>query len=185
GTLAFDYIGGNDGVYSNATIAQPGYGPGLASQFGYPTPSDTNTAAEFGYYPTADSINRYVGGIPNIDFTAAQNSPAFSVEAWVNAEGNSEGTSGSTDPAGTIVAKSWGNAASGADEFALQYSGSSAGGGVGCSWYAQDQSGIPFFAAANMPLDANWHHLVGVMDMPKATLYLYVDGFPAATNTGY
>jgi len=190
GTLAFDYIGGNDGVYTNVIIAQPGYGPGLASEFSYSTPSDTNTAAEFGYYPTQDSTNSYVAGIPNINFTAAQDSPSFSVEAWVNAEGNSEGTSGSTDPAGTIVAKGWGNASSGADEFALEYSGSSAGGGVGWSFYTRDQSGIAFFATANTGLDSNWHHLVGVFAEPTATvstpvLSLYVDGVPVATNTGY
>lgn len=185
GALAYDYMGGNDGVYNNVIIAQPGYGSGLASQFSYPSPSDTNTAGEFGEYPTAGSTNSCVGGIPNINFTAAQDSPPFSVEAWVHAEGNNEGTSGAVDPAGTIVAKGWGTAGSGADEFSLEYSGHSAGGGIGWSWYTRDQSGIAFFATANLGLDSNWHHLVGVMNTPKAELLLYVDGVLVATNTGY
>jgi Concanavalin A-like lectin/glucanases superfamily/Immunoglobulin domain/Legume lectin domain/Immunoglobulin I-set domain len=185
GTLALDYMGGNDGVYSNTTIAQPGYGAGLAGQYGYGTPSDTNTSVEFGAYPAADSTNSYVGGIPNIDFTASQDSPSFSVEAWVNAQGNSEGTSGAVDPAGTIVAKGWGTAGAGADEFALEYSGSSAGGGVGWSFYCRDQSGIPFFATSNSSLDANWHHIVGVFDPLIATLFLYVDGAVVASNVNY
>jgi hypothetical protein len=191
GALAFDYMGGNDGVYSNTIIAQPGYGPGLASEFSYATPTDTNTAAEFGYYPTGEgSTNSYVGGIPNINFTAAADSPAFSVEAWVNAEGNSEGTSGSGDPAGTIVAKGWGNAGGGADEFGLEYSGSGAGGGIGWSFYVRDQSGIAFFATKNIGLDANWHHLVGVFAEPTPALMvpvlsLYMDGVLLTSNTSY
>jgi hypothetical protein len=177
GARAYDYVGGNDGVYNNVIIAQQGYGPGLASEFTYATPTDTNTAGEFGNYPTADTTNSYVGGIPNINFTATQDSPPFSVEAWVNAEGNSQGSS--TDPVGTIVAKGWANSSSGADEFALQYANGA------WNWYTRDQSGIAFGVSANMGLDANWHHLVGVMDMPHATLYLYVDGLPVATNTSY
>jgi hypothetical protein len=190
GALAFDFVGGNDGVYSNTIIAQPSYGPGLATQYGYPTPSDTNTAAEFGYYPTEGSTNSYVGDIPNIDFTAAADSPSFSVEAWVNAEGNSEGTSGSADPAGIIVAKGWGNANSGSDEFGLEYSGGNTGGGVGWSFYVRDQSGIAFFATKNTGIDANWHHLVGVFAEPTPTLMvpvlsLYMDGVLLTSNTGY
>jgi hypothetical protein len=190
GTLAYDYVGGNDGFYTNVTIAQPGYGAGLAGEYSYSPPSDTNTAAEFGFYPTANTTNSYVGGIPNIDFTAAQDSPSFSVEAWVNAEGNSEGTSGSPDPAGTIVAKGWGTAGSGSDEFVLEYSGSSVGGGVGWSFYTRDQSGIAFFATYNTSIDTNWHHLVGVFAEPTPTvstpvLSLYLDGVLIASNTGY
>jgi hypothetical protein len=190
GTLALDYVGGNDGVYSNAIIAQPGYGPGLAGEFNYVTPSDTNTSAEFGAYPSAGSTASYVAGIPNIDFTAAQDSPSFSVEAWVNAEGNSQGTSGSVAPAGTIVAKGWGYAPSGADEFSLEYSGHGSGGGFGWSFYVRDQSGIAFYVAANLSLDTNWHHLVGVFAEPTPTvstpvINLYVDGIPVATNTSY
>ena len=174
GALAFDYMGGNDGAYTNVVIAQPSYGPGLASEFSYATPTDTNTAGEFGNYPTADSTNSYVGGIPNINFTATQDSPPFSVEAWVNAEGNPQ-----TSPVSTIVAKGWANNSSGADEFSLQYANNA------WSWYTRDQSGIAFSVSSGASLDASWHHLVGVMDMPHATLYLYVDGLPVATNTSY
>lgn len=193
GALAYDYMGGNDGVYTNVIIAQPGYGPGLATEYNYLTPSDTNTSAEFGYYPQdldPGTTNSYVANIPNINFTAASDSPAFSVEAWVDAQGNPEGTSGSVDPAGTIVAKGWGNASSGADEFALEYSGSSAGGGFGWSFYARDQSGIAFFVTAPANLDDNWHHLVGVFTpyapaLGTPELALYVDGQLVASNTSY
>ncbi len=185
GTLALDYVGGNDGVYTNTIIAQPGYGTGLAAEYGYSPASDSSTAAEFGYDPAEGSTNNYVGGIPNIDFTAAQDSPSFSVEAWVNGEGNAEGTIGASTPAGTIVAKGWGNASGGADEFALEYVGSGS-----WSFYVRDQSGIAFFASASASIDTNWHHVVGVFAEPTPTvstpvLSLYLDGTLVASNTGY
>jgi hypothetical protein len=72
GTVAFDSIGGNNGVYNSVTLSRPGYNP-----------LDTNTAAGFG-----PSINSYVGSVP-IDFATAGNA-AFSVEAWV--KGNAQTT---------------------------------------------------------------------------------------------
>jgi hypothetical protein len=68
GTVAHDYIAGNNGVYSHTTLGQPGYNL-----------LDTHTAARFGI---PSSANSYAGGIA-ADFATA-NSAAFSIEAWVN-----------------------------------------------------------------------------------------------------
>jgi hypothetical protein len=65
GTIAHDYIGGNNGTFNGVALSQPGYNT-----------LDTHTAVKFG-----PAINSYVGGIP-VDF-ATTNNPSFSVEAWV------------------------------------------------------------------------------------------------------
>jgi len=90
GTVAFDSIGGNNGVYNSVTLSRPGYNP-----------LDTNAAAGFG-----PALNSYVGGIP-ISFATLGNA-TFSVEAWV--KGN-----GQTTDAG-IVTKGTG---SGGEQFNL------------------------------------------------------------------
>jgi len=72
GTLARDYVGGNNGIYNGVTLNQPGYNP-----------VDADRAATFG-----PAINSYVGSIP-IDFATATNR-VFSVEAWV--KGNAQTT---------------------------------------------------------------------------------------------
>jgi hypothetical protein len=68
GTVAYDFAGGNDGIYTNVALGLAGYNP-----------LDADTAAGFGSLSASDS---YVGGIP-IDFSTSSNA-AFSVEAWVN-----------------------------------------------------------------------------------------------------
>src|SRR5262249_59523897 len=67
GLVAHDYVGGNNGVYTNALLGQPGY------KF-----SDARTAVVFGALAQSNS---YVGGIP-IDFSTPSNAEV-SVEAWV------------------------------------------------------------------------------------------------------
>lgn len=66
GTTAFNYASGDDGVYHNATLGQPGF-----------SPFDPDTAATFG--PGTDS---YVGGIQNVSFTGSGGSTTFSLEFW-------------------------------------------------------------------------------------------------------
>jgi hypothetical protein len=68
GTVAHDYMAGNNGIYSHTTLGQPGY-----------SLLDSHTAARFG---TPLSVNSYAGGIA-ADFATAD-SAAFSIEAWVN-----------------------------------------------------------------------------------------------------
>ncbi len=186
-------MGGNDGAYNNAILAQPGYGIGLSNQFSYPpttTATDTNTAAEFGFYPTADaSTNSFVGGISNIDFSAPQNSPPFSLEAWVNAQGNSEAQFGaSSHQSSIIIAKGWGNYGGGANEFVLEWAAGSPGGWV---FYLEDASGLFFNTSYNPGIDTNWHHLVATWveptpQSPVTAQSLYMDGVLVASNyNGY
>ncbi|HEU5124798.1 MAG TPA: LamG-like jellyroll fold domain-containing protein [Verrucomicrobiae bacterium] len=74
GNIAYDYAGGNNGVYNNTQLAQPGHNV-----------LDSHTSARFGLL---SSINSYVGGIP-IDFGNTTNG-TFTIEAWVN--GGSQST---------------------------------------------------------------------------------------------
>jgi hypothetical protein len=165
-------MGGNDGYYTNTILGLSGYATGLSEELGYSTPTDTETAAEFGYYPSLPSADNVVGGISNITFTAVQDSPSFSVEAWVNTEGN-------TPNPGTIIAKGWGSATVGGDQFSLEYAGTE------WQFYVRDASGIGTAVNFSGSTDTNWHHIVAVCDIPIATLYLYLDGSPVATNGGF
>lgn len=70
GATAFDYVGGLNGYYTNATLGQTGYAF-----------TDTNKAVQFG--PSAPSL---VGGISGIDFaTNSSGVTSFTLEAWVKA----------------------------------------------------------------------------------------------------
>jgi hypothetical protein len=73
GTVAHDYVAGNNGIYSHTTLGQPGYNL-----------LDSHTAARFGI---PSSANSYAGGIA-ADF-ATPDSAAFSIEAWVNGKAQS------------------------------------------------------------------------------------------------
>jgi Pro-kumamolisin, activation domain/Concanavalin A-like lectin/glucanases superfamily/Putative Ig domain/Viral BACON domain len=65
GTVAHDYIGGNNGIYNSVTLDQPGHNP-----------ADPDPAVKFG-----PGTGSYVGSIP-IDFSTTGNGE-LSVEAWV------------------------------------------------------------------------------------------------------
>ena len=70
GSTAFDYVGGINGYYTNATLGQAGYAF-----------TDTNKAVRFG--PASPSL---VGGITGIDFaTNSSGVTSFTLEAWVKA----------------------------------------------------------------------------------------------------
>jgi hypothetical protein len=97
GTVAHDYIAGNNGIYSHTTLGQPGYNL-----------LDTHTVARFGI---PSSANSYAGGIA-ADFAAAANA-AFSIEAWVNGKAQ-------TSDCG-LVAKG----AGGSEQFSLDCGGDS------------------------------------------------------------
>jgi hypothetical protein len=68
GTVAHDYVGGNNGVFTNVALNQTGNNL-----------VDTHKAARFG---SLASANSYVANVP-IDFATTTNA-MFSVEAWVN-----------------------------------------------------------------------------------------------------
>jgi hypothetical protein len=163
GTTAYDYAGGNDGVYTNVVLGQQGYAAGLAGQYGYTPPTDTNTSALFGAYATNNS---YVAQIPNINFAAASNGSSFSVEAWVNGNGNTQ-TSGAC-----IVGKGFGN---GGEQFTMDYT-------TGWRFYVREAGGASVVAVSTNTADGNWHHLAGVLDTVQGSVTMYVDGVARSTT---
>ena len=83
GTIAYDTMGGHNGVYSNVILQVAGYSSydtdDYAAAFGqFQDPTETNTY-----------VDNYVGEINGINFgVTAGNADAFSVEAWVNLGNN-------------------------------------------------------------------------------------------------
>ena len=157
GVTAYDYTGVNDGVYTNVVLAAQGYGPGLAGEFGYTPPTDTSTSVAFGSNNVTS--NSYVGQIPNINF-GGTNAPSFSVEAWVNAQGNAQ-----VNGAGIV---SQGEGA--LTQFTLEW------GGSGWEFEVNEVRIIFVSTSSGSFIDANWHHLVGVLDAVQGKLIIYVDG---------
>lgn len=164
GTTAYDYMGGNNGAYTNVVLGVAGYAVGLAAQYAYSPATDTNSSAEFGYYPSLPSTDNYVSQIANINFGAATAS-SFSVEAWVNGNGNTE-----TAGAG-IVSKGYG----GGEQFDLDYDGA-------WRFFFRNTSAATTIALSTNKVDSNWHHLVGVVDSIHSNVVLYVDGVARATT---
>lgn len=169
GTTAYDYIGGNNGYYTNAVLGFTGYAEGLAAEYGYSPATDTNSSAEFGSYATTAS---YVAQIPNVNFSTPTGSNAeFSVEAWV-AFAFSTG--------GGIVAKGYGG---GGEEFCID----TGAGGNAFRFFVRNFVGTSYAASStivpqvNNPPDA-WYHLVGVCDEANGRVLLYVNGLLAASN---
>jgi hypothetical protein len=167
GRTAFDYLGGNNGVYSNVVLGQQGYSFGLATQFTYLPPTDTNTAPGFGSPDyTTDS---YVGQIQHIDFSSPTLAPSFSLEAWVNAQGYAQ------PPGAAIINKGFGG---GGEQFTIDYAG-------GWRFYVRNTFGAAVVALNSFSgTDSFWHHLVGVMDTGHSNITIYVDGV-AKTTTAY
>jgi hypothetical protein len=168
GTIANDYWGGNDGVYTNVDLNQTGYSSGLSNQFGYyPATDPTETSAQFGSYPSYPSQSNYVANIQGVSFATSSNG-TFSIEAWAN------GNSVQSYAAAGIVAKgAWG-----AEQFTLDVGGNS----YAYRFTMRNASGSPVYLPDyNQVPDGNWHHLVGVLNQPQSYAAFYVDGV-LATN---
>ena len=157
GTVAHDYYGGNNGIYTNSEIGLIGYRAAVL---------DLDTAARFGNFAGSNS---YVGQISNIDFgTATNTSAAFSIEAWV------KGSAQSAD--GGIVTKGTG---AGGEQFNLD-TGSAA---HAFRFFVRDAAGTVHLANGTIAPDGQWHHLVGVCDQINSNVLLYVDGTLNASGT--
>jgi hypothetical protein len=155
GLVAYDSVGGNNGVYTNTLLGQPG------DKF-----VDAHPAVVFGVLAPSNS---YVGGIP-IDFSTTGNAE-FSVEAWVAAGPQ-------TSDAG-IITKGYG---SGGEQFTLD-TGSDGGNPTHAfRFFVRNQSGTAYAAYGSMAPDGKWHHLVGVCDQSNGVVKLYIDGVTNATG---
>jgi len=173
GTPAIDYVGGNNGYYTNDIIAQPGYS----------TNDPTAYSCLFGEYNgLGTTYNSYVGGIagPSINFGTASNfNTAFSIEAWAMGDPNV----GPTELANAVIVnKGYG----GGEQFVID-----TGTGTGFRFGFRDGI-VPAGTAAptihyatstaTNTVDGKWHHLVGVLDEVNSNQLFYVDGSLVASN---
>jgi hypothetical protein len=165
GTTAYDYVGGNNGQYTNASLGVPGYDSQNATQ------SDpTETAVEFGDYPPnnndADNVPPYLNfGTPN------GVNAELSVEVWVTQYLYENGGD-------SIVALGYGN---GGEQFVLDTGG--AGGSL--RFFGHTATGAGWAATSTNVITGNgfWHHLVGVLDESAGHVYLYMDGVQIGSGT--
>ena len=153
GVICHDYVGGNNGVYSNAVLAQPGY-----SQLVEPT----EHSAEFG---VLQPTNCAVTQINCADFSLpAGSNGEFSVGAWVNGAGHiRQGNAG-------IATKGY---------FYGEELDLDEGAPGSCFRFSvRNAAGTAFSANSivNAYTSSGWHHLVGVCDEANGNLLLYVDG---------
>jgi hypothetical protein len=153
GTVAHDYVGGNNGDYSvKVLLGQPGN-----------KLLDTHYAARFGYLASSNSCVTNL----TVDFSASANA-VFSVEAWVN------GGAQTTDAG--LVTKGFGG---GAEQFNLDCGGSS----HAFRFFVRDSTGSARLATSSVAPNNQWHHLVGVCDQLNGYVCLYIDGANVARTT--
>jgi hypothetical protein len=164
GTIAYDYVGGHNGAYTNVVLGFPSFS----------SISSTDTAVQIGSFVASNSfvgeINQSSSGVANVNFAAPSGGNAeLSVEAWVSVTNTTE-----TAGAG-IVTKGYGN---GGEQFDLDYN-------AGFRFFVRDASGSVHAAASAVTLAVNtWYHLVGVWDGAGGTAYLYINGVTNVVATG-
>ncbi len=161
GAVCHDYVGGNDGLYTNMVLGQPGYSP---------TTDPTETSA----YPGENDISFYdslAGQIEGVDFAVTNGGNGeFTVEAWANAY------SGGQVFGAPLAAKGLYGID---DEFNLGVDSTK----VHYRFYVRDAGGTQHVvgSGSSLAFDSNWHHVVGVCDEANGLLSLYVDGKLANT----
>ncbi|HEV2328233.1 MAG TPA: LamG-like jellyroll fold domain-containing protein [Verrucomicrobiae bacterium] len=156
--IAFDYVGGNNGVYTNLSLGWPGYNP-IAD------PSDAS--AQFGLVEeNGDLGDSEAGSIAGINFASPSGtSKAFTIEAWVN--GYSQ-----TYDAG-IVTLGWGG---GGEQFNLDCGANDPTHDF--RFFIRDASGtVHTVSSTNQPSYGTWYHLAAVVDeISNQTITLYING---------
>jgi hypothetical protein len=157
GTTAYDFVGNNNGAYSNASLGQPGY-----------SPIDTDTAVAF------SGDNSYVGGISGTAINFQGTGASFTLEAWVN------GPEGLTDET-SIIAKGTGSDGTTANEqFALDIAGGH------YRLLTRGNNNVAYEADAAVGPNGTWQHVVGVYDQTSGspTMSIYVNGELSGTGGG-
>jgi hypothetical protein len=159
GAICHDYQSGNNGVFTNMVLGQPGYNSSEPAE----------TSAKFGTFSAQFS---YAGRIQGADFaTPAGSNANFTVEAWAQGFADNAGSPVVTE--GTFNVN---------EEFGL---GSSTNvPSTFYQFYVRAANGTVFKAVSSIPVnDFAWHHLVGVCDQANSNLTLYVDGYVAARTS--
>ncbi|MGH7942530.1 MAG: LamG-like jellyroll fold domain-containing protein [Limisphaerales bacterium] len=161
GVVATDYGGGNDGLYTNVVLGEPGYNPAA---------DPATTAALFG---SLASSNSAVSEIQNMDFSEpAGSNVEFSVSAWVNGSGSAQNVN-----AGIVTKGYFYGEELDLDEGAP---------GADFRFEARNAAGAAFNAdsainATNSSPNNGWYHLAGVCDEANGNVLLYVNGALAGT----
>lgn len=159
GLIAYDYAGGNNGLYTNAVIGNAGYDPDTDPGGG---------SAEFGIASFTDGD---VYGISNVNFGAPTNiNAAFTVEAWVN------GYQQTTNCG--IVTLGYG----GGQQFTLDTGSIPTPGTHDFRFMIHTAAGAS--SAVNSTVTPNfndWYHLVGVCDEANSNLTFYINGAPVGS----
>lgn len=153
GATCHDYVGGDNGVYSNVMLAQSGY-----SQLVEPA----ETAALFGSVLASNSA---AGQINCEDFTLPAGSNAeFSIAAWVNGSGYKQNLNAGIVTKGYFYGEEL-NLDEGAPGACFRFEVRNAAG-----------TSIGANSTINAYTNGGWHHLVGVCDEANGSVLLYVDG---------
>ncbi|HEY1789874.1 MAG TPA: LamG-like jellyroll fold domain-containing protein [Verrucomicrobiae bacterium] len=168
GAIAHDYAGGNDGLYTNTILGNPGYNP-------IEDPSDTS--ANFG--PSTLLANAFSGSCANwiegVNFSSPSNtSVAFTVEAWVS------GYAQSSDAG--IAAEGY----SGQEQFDLDTGSDNSPTNHAFRFFIRDAGGtthlvnsevLPVPAGYSEGSQGPWYHLVGVVDeVNSQSVTFYING---------
>ncbi|HEX3626069.1 MAG TPA: LamG-like jellyroll fold domain-containing protein [Verrucomicrobiae bacterium] len=158
--LCHDYMGGNDGLYTNVNLGQPGYNQ---------TTDPSDTSALFGENQNVVDSS-YVGPIEGVDFSSpAGTSRSFTVEAWT------EGYSPQAFDAG-IASKGYGG---GGEQFDLD----TGGGSHAFRFLIRDASGTSHSVSSSITTSYApiWYHLVGVVDEANGKMAFYINGLQIGT----
>ena len=158
GVLGHDYVGGNNGLYSNALLTVTGYSP-VADPAG--------TAAKFGVFLPTNSVVSQIGGI---DFSAPPAGDGeFSVVAWVKG-------SAQTSDAG-VVTKGYGG---GGEQFNLDTGSDTSPTVHGFRFFVRDALGKTHSCNSTVMPDGKWHFLAAVCDESNGMMHLFIDGVDRA-----
>lgn len=156
GALCHDYISGNDGIYTNTVLSNPPYNS---------TSDPTETSASFG----ENAISFYdslAGWIQGVNFAESGGAPGeFTVEAWANGYNSGQIAGAPVVAKGVYLIN---------DQFSLSIDPTK----THYQFFVCDTNGVQYIcdASNSVPLDNNWHHLVGVCDQANGSVYLYIDG---------
>ncbi|HEY1787681.1 MAG TPA: LamG-like jellyroll fold domain-containing protein, partial [Verrucomicrobiae bacterium] len=171
GEVCNDFMSGNNGIYTNAALAQtPGY---FVVSNGVDVVTDPNETATYFGPPLPVPGGAFSVGT-NVDFSTFTNAE-FTVSVWAN--GGYLGDSYTEPVNGGLVAKG----GFGTEEFALDDGGS--GGDV--RFMVRNAAATLSGASSirNLSGDDNWHLLVGVCDESNGVVNLYIDGLLTAQTT--
>ena len=165
GALCLDYASGNNGIYTNVSLGNPGYSSNR-------DPSETS--ASFGTVAASLSYAGHIG--TNIDFgTPVGGNAEVSLACWANANGSAQQYG-----AGLMCIGIWGYLEQifidlGAGNNAVRFGISDAYGKLGSSYHTAESS-------QKLDSTSDWHYLVGVCDEAGGSVKLYIDGQLAASG---